>query len=178
MHFFRVAFGGLTAEPGGDGEHFFEHFLAFYRFGLAVHCEVEQGDRLHHHVERVDENHAPATVMLHHKQRETLVLQGVEHHVMHRDSDGGHQDGEPVAVERQHRQQREDTEVRFDDALGLVDVQCRHHHQADAKCATHQAGAADDAVGQGKHHAGAAAYEERLQQRVVPERQAQGEEGH
>ena len=98
--------------------------------------------------------------------------------MVHRDGDGGHQDRQPVAVERQHRQQREDTEVRFDDTLGLVDVQRRHHHQPNAKGATHQAGAADDAIGQGQHHAGAAAYEERLKQRVVPERQAEGEEGH
>ena len=140
--------------------------------------EVEQGDGLHHHIEGMDENHRPAAVMLHYKHRETLMLQGMEHHVMHRDGQCRHQDRQPVTVEGQHRQQRENTEVGFDHPVRLVDVQRRHHHQAGTQCTAHHAGAADDAVQRREHHAGAATDDHGLHEGVVPERQAEGEQAH
>jgi hypothetical protein len=47
-----------------------------------VHGKVEQGHRLHDHIQRMYEDHRPPTMMCHDKHWKTLMLQNMEDHVM------------------------------------------------------------------------------------------------
>ncbi|MNL01860.1 hypothetical protein D3C87_1223450 [compost metagenome] len=178
MHSRLVTLAGTRGELGRGRQHLVQHVLALHRIGLAVHRQIEQRDRLHHHIKSVNEHHRPATVMGHHKHRKPLMLQRMKHHVMQRNRHRRHQNRQPVPIKRQHCQQRKNPEVRLNDPLGLIDMQRRHHHQTHAQQTTHQPRSADGSIQQRQQHTGATAHQQRLLQRVVPERQADSEREH
>ena len=99
-----------------------EQCLAFARFGIGAHRQVDEDGTLKHHIKRMQEDLAPIALR-HQKHTGTLLLQCKEGQVMHCDCRRSHDDGQPVPVVHQKREQGEDAEVHFQHAVFLVDVQ-------------------------------------------------------
>ena len=99
-----------------------EQCFAFARFGIGAHRQVDEDGTLKHHIKRMQEDLAqlPSGIK---KHTSTLLLQCKEGQVMHCDGRSSHDDGQPVPVVHQKREQGEDAEVHFQHAVFLVDVQ-------------------------------------------------------
>ncbi|MNH03763.1 hypothetical protein D3C79_630360 [compost metagenome] len=156
----------------GRHQHLVQHLLILGGIGQAEPRQIDEDHALHHHIKRVQEDHSPTAMELHHIDRKAGVLQHMKQHVMHRDHRRRDHDRQPVAVEGQHRQQHEDAEMDLDDPPSLVDVQRRHHHQPYPDEATHPSSARQHPVERRQQRADRAAHQRGLQPSIMPKCQS------
>ena len=146
-------------------------------FGMGLQGQVNQDRAFQHHVERMQEDDRPAA-LCHHCDAEPLGLQGIEAQVVNCNHGSRHHDRQPVAVIHQKRQQHENTEVHFQHAARLVDVQCGHHHKRRTNRTAQQTAPGNQLLQYGHHRRCSTAHQQGLAPSTVPERQTQRVKKH